>query len=367
MTNKVKILGNYLLYAALLFTGCGPKDNIPSDESAQYPADQNVYVAGTQNVQSNTVARLWKNGAIQNLAGSSGSALRSSTTDSICGSIAKSVFVSGNDVYVAGYDVFWNGFYAYSKARLWKNGVSQNLDANTFSDEATAVFVSDSNVYVAGFETPPLGGCTLKVWKNGVVQIFTQDINVVEVNSLFVSGGDVYVAGGIGSGNGTNAKLWKNGILQNIEISANHSDAYSVFVSGSDVYVAGYDQNAEGNATYARLWKNGVAQNLAGGAAFSVYVSGSDVYVAGKSDSAKLWKNGIVQSIADDSKAMLYYSVYVSGNDVYLAGYVDATDEIYSNGLEVHHMQATLWKNGKILNLDIDKNSDSQAYSIFVK
>jgi S-adenosylhomocysteine hydrolase len=65
-----------------------------------------VYVAG----RDGNVATLWKNGVAQNLAN---------------GAVANSVFVSGNDVYVVGYEDGGNG----SVAKLWKNGVAQNLTA----------------------------------------------------------------------------------------------------------------------------------------------------------------------------------------------------------------------------------------------
>jgi len=62
MFKKVKLSSIYLLFAALLFAGCEPKD-----ESEEWPAGQNVFAAGIENVKNNSEARLWKNGEIQNL------------------------------------------------------------------------------------------------------------------------------------------------------------------------------------------------------------------------------------------------------------------------------------------------------------
>jgi len=367
--NKVKLLGVNLLFAALFFAGCDPKENITPDEPSEWPVGQNVYVAGFENVADNSVARLWKNGATQNLGGVSDGALRSAGTVQ---SEARSVFVSGNDVYVVGYDMILG--MGIKHARLWKNGVLQNLQSEAYSDEATAVFVSGSDVYVLGREEPsplpPPTGWTFKVWKNGIAENFTVGTSYWQVNSIFVSDGDVYVAGCVAISNGTavptlQAKLWKNGVEEDLVSSPNNSCANSVFVSGGDVYVAGYDGNE------AILWKNGEVQNLTDGTkwalASSVYISGSDVYVAGQDgNKATLWKNGIAQSVAGDKDAVVYNSIYVSGNDVYMAGSV-ATIAGFSGGLEVRYLQAALWKNGTKLNLDITKDNYSKAFSVFVK
>jgi len=92
-----------------------------------------VYVAGYQiNENGVYIAMLWKNGAAQNL------------TDGTTNAIAFSVFVSGKDVYVAGYEG--------AMAKLWKNGIAQNLtDGTTCSATAYSVYVSGKNVYVAGW------------------------------------------------------------------------------------------------------------------------------------------------------------------------------------------------------------------------
>jgi hypothetical protein len=104
----------------------------------------NVYVAGNEDRK----ATVWKNGVAQRLSDSPRSD-------------ANSVFVSGNDVYVAGINE-----YEYTRslsllgattkyketgqfATLWKNGVAQKLD-NVPPGYASSVFVSSDDVYVAG-------------------------------------------------------------------------------------------------------------------------------------------------------------------------------------------------------------------------
>jgi hypothetical protein len=231
-------------------------------------------------------ARLWKNGVQQELQ-------NSSNADSMAGS----VFVSGDDVYVAGWVVSGDGY----RATLWKNGVATQLSNN--SSTAWSVFVSGSNVYVSGDSEQ---GATL--WTNSGTPQYTASHFVGEVaNSVYVSGSGVYCAGQARDNSQQHAyraAYWKDGTLQNLQYNNMniHSNAWSVFASGSDVYVAGGEEVGNDSAT-ARLWRNGAPQNLQGlssdSYAFSVYVSGGNVYVAGNNENPQnhypritLWKDG---------------------------------------------------------------------------
>jgi hypothetical protein len=301
----------------------------------QIPGGSNIYIAGWgKNANDKSIARIWNNGILQNLSDGQNDAC------------ATAVFVSGTDVYVAGFDGF--------DAILWKNGVAQNLmrggldstiDRGTWV-MATSVYVSGSDVYVSGniitFEH--LGGFVEGVlWKNGVAQNLSAASNGSMANSVFVSGSGVYVAGMIfTSGNGPFTSVWKNGVAQNLgPYSGLDNGAKSVFVTEGDVYVTGE------LGTSATLWKNGMAQNLgASGNANSVFVSGSNVYVAGNKDgNATLWKNGIGQNLGSGSSN----SVFVSGNDVNVVGKKDGI--------------ATLWKNAVAYTIQ----GLSEASSVFVK
>ena len=368
MFYKLKLSSLSLLFAALLFTGCNDNNNLepepdkPELNEQEWPDGQNVYVAGFENVQTNPVARLWKNGTVQNLTGSSEAAFRSST---ILSSEARSVFVSGNDVYVAGYDIILSEGERIGRARLWKNGEVQQLDNGTYFDQALSVFVSGDDVYVLGSESlhpvpSSTGGWVYKYWKNGKAEIFAKGNNGEGVNSIFVSNNDIYIAGGYEN----QAKLWKNGEEENL---AGGNYANSVFVLNNDVYVAGY------GSTIAKLWKNGKLENITNGInnahAFSVYVSDNNVYVAGHDgDEARLWKNGVVQKIADDKDARMFLSVFIANKDVYTTGYVEVIEPIQGSPLSYGYLKASLWKNDKKLILNTEgKNSNSKALSVFVK
>lgn len=247
-----------------------------------FVSDGDVYVVGFEN----NVARLWKNGVLQELI-----------VDISKPSSASGVYVSGDDVYVTG-------------SKTWKNG---HVLYGHESGSGNSIFVSEGDIYVAGTQ-----GHDAVVWKNGVAQELPgrDGGGDTSANSVYVSESDVYVAGwnGFFSDRGTEfliAVLWKNGVEIQLTDMENEAEANSVFVSGTDVYVAGRVDN------YAVVWKNGAIQKLTAGnyqaIAKSVYASGGDVYVAGfENGVAKLWKNGIIQSlITDESKSSSANSVFV--------------------------------------------------------
>ena len=305
------------------------------------PQSGDVYVAGT----SGGVATIWKNGVQQYLIGTENRTAK-----------AYSIYVSGSDVYAAGE--------IEGVATIWKNGEPKYLTGNIFGSSANSVYVSGSDIYVAGEERSGdfmnswgQRHSVAKLWKNGIVQNLSDVTKSSTASSVYVSGNDVYVAGT----DEWNVTLWKNGEAQFLTRGGANSK-YSVYVSGEDVYVAGIKDNI--NAGYGlTVWKNGEAQNLtlSGGSYnngyHSVFVSNGDVYVAAfKYDEerdlhiATLWKNGVAQNLTDvtdgDSSSE---SVFVSGCNVYVAGY------------SVESEKAMLWKNGEVQIL-----GNGFAYSVFV-
>ena len=238
--------------ATLWINGVEHNLGIMGSAYSVFVSDSDVYIAGYERSSGtnwNDIAKLWKNGVEQNLGyGQAGS-----------------VFVSGNDVYVAGN--------LNSIPTLWKNGEMQYL--GTDRGTATSVFVSGNDVYVAGYESGWLE--MAKLWKNGVEQNLGYGI----AGSVFVSGNDVYVAGGILYG-GYGAKLWKNGVEQKLE-DADNCVATSVFVSGVNVYVAGMGRE-DGNSEIDRavLWKNGAIKYFTDPIDTLVHASASSVFVVKK-------------------------------------------------------------------------------------
>jgi hypothetical protein len=310
---------------------------------------------GEEEDPANT-AMLWKNGAAS-----------AQLTDGNYDAGSHSVYVSGKDVYVAGYER--NGTYT-SVATLWKNGsVHARLTDGAFHSEAFSVCASGNDVYVAGHVRSAGYNDVPTVWKNGSVHAsLTSGEHDASASSVFVSGKDVYVAGYESNGDNRMATLWKNGKLHArlTDGGSSTAAAMSVFVSGNDVYAAGYEN--DGNNRVAMLWKNGKAHaRLTDGeydaTALSVYVSANDVYVAGfagvgnDKHMAVIWKNGKLHArLTDPENWASAQSVFVSGNDVYAAGWE----------LQADNKTATLWKNGKVQARLTGKNINSAATSVFV-
>ena len=307
--------------------------------------------------ESKYYATLWKNGVVQYLTNGTDKAY------------ARSVFVHGDDIYVAGYE----GNFAM----LWINGVAQKLTDGSVEAKANSVFVSETDVFVAGYEGEGYETEQIaKLWKNDVAQNLTTGAVMAQATSVFVSGNDVYVAVNERGTNG-GAKIWKNGVAQKLS----DASVNSVFVSGNDVYVAGiiWNRLEFEKRTYffpfAQLWKNGVAQDLVErhdiaasskddlsnvdvSSANSVFVSGRDVYVlggVGTSDgkgSVTLWKNGKAKILAEGS-AYSEKSMFVHGKNVYVT-------EMGVN--------AIVYKNRKKQYLAVDETARGYgAFSVFVK
>ena len=344
-----------LAFGAALI-GCGGNRQ---DESEPFPpsvarsvfvSGPDAYVAGQKYdpSQKKYVATLWKNGAPQYLE------------TQFASSVGNSVFVSGGDVYVAGIqtktertDASYLSYNGY--ATLWKNGAPQILGANNYRGVINSVFVSGEDVYVAGAFDDAQGIPSI-ILKNGVPQ--PTDFNNGYGLSVYVANGDVYVAGNktsISDRGKSIAMLWKNGVAQNLNENIKNvtGDAYatSVFVSNEeDVYVAGHFEFE--NYLVPILWKNGKhyysPRTFIRSEANSVFVAESDSYVVGYTrfhgsmltgpKYASLWKNDEqVQFLPADSRQAQAYSVFVSDGDVYIAGV---------EGIEGQGASARLWKNG---------------------
>jgi sulfur transfer complex TusBCD TusB component (DsrH family) len=323
---------------------------------AQSATVAKVFVVGQQMTYNGYVATIWEDGKIYTLSDGSSS--------DNCSACAYDVYLSGNDIYVAGYT---RNAADKNVAVIWKNGFMQRLSDGSLNASAASVYVSGSDIYVAGGENgKPV------MWKNGVMQILPADRKAY-VSSVYVSGSDVYAAGTEQNAIGDDiAVLWKNGNQQRLSNENYHASAQSVYVSGSDVYVAGYEENARGKKM-ATLWKNGVAQRLSdqtrNAYAVSVFVSGGDVYVAGSSDTdALLWKNGMEYRLPrhDSYRKAAAKAVYVSNGDIYVSGIFNVYEKEGSYSL--NGTAPALWKNTVIQHLErLDGYSDiCKTWSVFV-
>jgi hypothetical protein len=276
-----------------------------------------VYVAGYAfNGIGMAVAKYWKNGNSVSLSDGS----RDTRTNAIA--------VSGSDAYVAGYaaegteltDANGN-VYRNAIAKYWKNGNPVSLTDGSRYAQATAIAVSGNDIYVAGYEYDG-NKYVAKYWKNGIPVSLSDGSEDAEAFAIAVSGGDVYMAGAEYNGSYWVAKYWKNDNPVSLSDGSRDTEALAIAVSGSDVYVAGNAAegteltDANGNVyrnRIAKYWKNGNPVSLTDGSRYAgasaIAVSGSDVYVSGyeyngdgTSSVAKYWKNGNPVSLTDGSQ-----------------------------------------------------------------
>ena len=195
----------------------------------------NVYVGGLDFEAGG--GALWKNGSVSGVPGIAD---------------VYSVFVDDADkVYMTGYGNINNTYYTIG---VWDDGAVMDLTDGSTEAYGRSIFVSGKDTYVAGYEFE--NNITVaKVWRNGVATALTDGQNPAEAYSVYVNGEDVYVAGYEGGNNITVAKVWRNGVATALTDGQNNAKAYSVHVDGKDIYVAGYER--ENNITVAKVWRNG--------------------------------------------------------------------------------------------------------------
>lgn len=194
-----------------------------------------IYIGGYEyNGSQKQVAKIWKNGIA--------SALSDGTT---MANVFQAV-VSGGNVYAAGVDqvglINPTTFNPTYQAKYWKNGVGVPLTDGTRNSAASSIFVSGTDVYVAGYQNNAGGEAVATVWKNGVANELTDGTLRGYASSIYVSDGDVHVVGFERNGESgmTTVKYWKNS-TETILTQASYAFAQTVVVNGTDVYILYFD------------------------------------------------------------------------------------------------------------------------------
>jgi hypothetical protein len=239
-----------------------------------------IYIPGRKNTASDnrSLPAYWKNGIPNSLT------IFSNTTYGV----AKSIFVEGNDVYVAGTLSYKSNQISNADAEMatiWKNNVSTKL-SNSLISRATSVFVSGTDIYVCGQEWNGSSGMVPTFWKNGTISRLSSAVG--EANQIVVSGSDVYVVGWVSINNLFVPKLWKNGI--DIPLGIERGIVTSILCSGSNLFVTGGEVSID-NKWIPFIWKNGQITRFTESKAEranSIFAIDSDLYVL---TDGELWKN----------------------------------------------------------------------------
>lgn len=202
--------------------------------NAVFVSGTNVFVAGSEQLQ----AVYWMNYATGKKA------LTSAANEAA----ANDISVSGDDVYITGH--IWDTtmgpdyFAVYWKHSLnnWAADAEQILLTDgEHKSEATSIFVSGNDIYIAGYEFDNTIGIQhrrAKYWKQAMSSPVMQETTLTDgtydayAYSIFVSGDDVYVAGREldGTGGQSVAKYWKNGEPVVLSDGTSYATASSIFV-----------------------------------------------------------------------------------------------------------------------------------------
>jgi hypothetical protein len=271
-----------------------------------------VYVVGTatygetETVNGDTEAVYWLNGVATVLPNPTGTIAAE----------AYAVTVSGSDVYIAGFAGINTTNIAANTtdiAAYWKNGVATTLPIPNGMPDAYArsIAISGSDVYIAGdAENDTVYASETVLWENGVATVLPNPTGVTLSggSAVAISGSDVYVVGPASNSTTYYALIWKNGVVTTLPNPTGTTGAgsFALAISGGDVYVAGSGFNNSYHV--AALWENGVATafpipaGMISANGLAIAVSGSDVYVAGDAynnttSEATYWENGVLTAL----------------------------------------------------------------------
>jgi hypothetical protein len=338
-----------LAFCLSLLPGCSNNDDQPEPD---------VYVAGSVRLAAVTVPCFWKNGARIDLETTEG--------------YASSVYVSGNDVWIAGYKGDFSK--GQSAPGYWLNGSWRELieDRNAAWGIASSILVAAGDIYVTGYIRERSSVAYIPcIWKNGVrcdLDLKTDwSPDSGNGSSLFVSGGDIFVAGAVWHSGCFQscpvACYWQNGARTDMDDS--YSRGSTMIVSQGIVYMAG-----EYISTPC-YWQNGVRTDLgvrsdySFGSARAIRISPDAILVAGTLTDNRgksipcVWRNGVREEldVIDASQGGDANSLCLSGSDLFVAGICETSTTD----------MPCYWKNGARTDLSLpDGNLGGRASSIFV-
>lgn len=368
-TLKGKLIGNskkisllFILYVFMFFISCSNSDEnntlSPDNPITKDPVItvKDVYISGYEYNYSTSKyrAKYWKNG------------IETYLTDGTKNAKAFSVFVYGEDVYIAGYE---ENEGEVKIAKYWKNGISVNLTVynnGDLSSIATSIYIENNIIYVTGYKGGnynnfPSAEYTPVLWTNGVLDYLPDGYGhelskgfPATPTSLVVKNGNVYIAGNAFYDDGI---FWKNGVSEILEREHKPNFSFivvnSLYLYNNDVYITGSEHWSDAPiGGGARFWKNGVVNPLPSlqpyySKARSIYVTNNNVYIAGSDRSidgltkAVYWKNGIETFLPQNGIESSAKAVFVNGEDTYIVGYEskgqfeDYIVKYWKNGTEI--------------------------------
>lgn len=337
-----------LLLAILMVTGilsCKKKgaEGEPEGNGNGNAGNVKEFMVGTIRNALRREPIVWKDGAMTRLPFES-----SQNTN------AKSVAVSGNDVFILGHETNPNGFIRTSRIVIWKNDEMTPITDGSKKAAPIKMIVDNGNVYILGTETDQSEGSgteLYKYWKNGVVTPL--NIRGGQASDMVVVNNDVYISGNETNANGKIvAKYWKNGV--GVDITDGSKDAYgeSISVEGSTIAVLFNQKNTTQFGNDLKVWKNNVVSVLNSGNfntfGKKIILKDNAVHVLGRQLMSELsqqvvyWKDAAKKEITNGNRNGYEFDMQAVGNDVYVV-----FEETNADNIEV----AKIAKNGVIKEL----------------
>jgi hypothetical protein len=250
-------------YSTNIIRGRFWKNNLPGTLTTSSGSGANdilvdgpdIYVAGYETYSGVTdIAKYWKNGTPVTL-------VDPSSTFFAC---AYSLSKSGEDLYVAG--LVKGVDESDIVATYWKNDNPVYLTDGTQPSSAQDIYVSGNDVYVCGYERNSSDFDVAKYWKNGTSVDLSDGQSNARAYSIACKGTDVYVVGY----DGTGARCWKNGVAIQVECNPALTTFKSVYIAGDDVFIAGSEKIDEITPSHAYYWRNGARVSLTDNSRLSV-------------------------------------------------------------------------------------------------
>ncbi len=180
----------------------------------------NVYVIGSTQAADNIsyISKIWINGQPKIISNQDSRVL--------------SIFINGTDIYISGKeknssDVFLPIYWKYDTIANVFTKVTLNTYVNSMTAEASSIFVSGTDVYVAGFDRNDSGRDFANYWKNGQKKVLSDGSKDAYCSSIYINKNDVYVSGS----DDNILKHWKNNVATNYTNGTNTALAYSIIVT----------------------------------------------------------------------------------------------------------------------------------------
>lgn len=337
------------LFLLLLISSCSKDDTAEPNNETD-----NIYVLNNEVKNDEAVTmKLWKNGVSSDLNNEN--------------SFGEKLFIKNSDSYVLGFK--YNQLTESNEQKLWKNGqeikTPKNIDILDF-------FISNNDTYIIGKEVSTTSGSKPKLilFKNNQATYLTDgNSENPKAFRIFVEKTTVYVLGIINEEGKNILRLWKNEEVTNLTDGTNNVILIDFFVENDNTYVVANESTTASGATdpstkyIPKLWINNKKRNLTDNETFypyKLFVENGNIYTIGgneKSEIQLLTNNKTTTITSNASHAIEASNLFVKNSKVYITFSEKNQDDIDTS---------KLWIDGNITDLS-DGKIHTYPTSVFVE